>query len=108
MQNVRELNLPNNNNVLACDVFMQIHFAPKDPVPESLLLNQLYHVRFEEYDFFCKLIDLHRYRFHQLNDHFTLQACGMFAKQWKEKWLQKYPKTKGYTEMAVYYYQKAK
>jgi hypothetical protein len=105
--NAKELTrLSNDNNMLSLDVFMQIDLAPDNPVPESILMNTLFYSR--QFDIFCKCVDLHRFEFQQITNHFTLLACGISAVEWRKLWMEKHPEIKPKTMMAVYYYQKAR
>lgn len=112
MVNAKELKLKNDNNILGCNIFMQIHFAPKEPIPESVLMSQLYYVPEDSSGiaggFFCKLIDLHRFTFKQLTNQLTFLSNGINAVKWQKQWLARYPETKDTTMMAAYYYEKTK
>ncbi len=66
----KELKLPNYNNCLACDAFIQIHFAPDQPVMESDL-NRLYHVKYEDQDYYLMLVNMLRLPFRDIQTVMT-------------------------------------
>ena len=103
----KELKLPNYNNCLACDAFIQIHFAPDKPVMETDL-DRLYHVKHEDQDIYMQLVDLQRIPFKNIESIITFPATALEAHDWKACWLEKYPETKPDTMMCVYYYKKKK
>lgn len=103
----KEIKLPNYNNVLACDGFIQIHFAPDRPIMESEL-SHIYHVKHEDQDIYMQLVDLHRVPFSKIQTIMTFPATGLDNDEWRAWWMEKYPKTTPDTEMCVYYYKKKK
>jgi hypothetical protein len=101
----KELKLENLNNCLACDAFIIIHFAPKDPVPEKAL-ERMYRVNNEGTIFEVKIVDMLRIEFAGISSLMTLPATGLESQEWKMQWLKKYPDTHARSLMAVYFYKK--
>ena len=101
------LNIPNHNNCLACDAFLQINFAPEGSIPESSM-EKIYFVKHEGNEMYLKLIDMLRISFSNITSTITLPATGKEAHEWREWWLQNNPDTKADTKMAVYYFKKHK
>jgi hypothetical protein len=102
----QKLKLPNENNCLACDAFIVINFAPKDPVKEE----DLKRIYFINNEFNAQIVDLKILTFDQVNvcSHITLPATGLEAHEWRLLWKQKNPAIKPETKMCVYYYKKLK
>lgn len=106
-----KLKLPNENNCLACDAFIVINFAPKDPVKEKDLEEKTYLVESPGVEKFnAKIVDLYTINFKTLSmsSMITLPATGLEADAWAREWKQKYPATKNDTRMCVYFYKKLK
>lgn len=105
----KELKLPNYNNCLACDAFIQINIAPQHVITEKDF-DRMYSVKHEEKEFYMKLVDIKLLTYDELNvcSHMTLPATGLEAHEWRAWWMEKHPTTKPDTKMAVYYYKKHK
>ncbi len=107
MPEAKEMKIPNLNNCLACDAFIQINIAPASLIPESSM-NKLYYVNHEGQDIYMRLIDILRIDFAEISSLMTLPATGMESHEWRDDWLAKYPDTKADTKMCIYYYKKHK
>ncbi len=102
------LKLANDNNKLACNGFIQLHFAPPQGTVHEKDFDKLYVVNQNDENIFVKLVSFARIPFDLIGTVLTIPATGVESDVWREKWLQKYQDTKPETEMAVYCYQRMK
>lgn len=104
----KRISAPNNNNVLALDVFATIHFAPdrsKMPV-WSVVEKQVFALEHDGITIFCQLEEVALYQFRHVPTTITLLTDGLHADAWRAHWLLKHPGTQPTAPMAVYYYKK--
>lgn len=101
----KRLFLQNDNNKLACNCFLQIHFAPPRRIAESEL-SQVYVTDHDGKDIILEMADMIRLPFSQLGNVFTLPATGKESDAWQADWKKQYPLTEDNTAMAVYMYRR--
>lgn len=108
----KQLNISNLNNVLACDVFAIINFAPdKEKLPtfeefERQVAEQVYYTEHKDQRLFFKLLDVALYKFKDVPLDITLLSTGMMADEWRQYWLKLHPNVHQDRGMAVYFYKK--
>lgn len=104
----KKIKITNHNNVLACQVFATINWAPdRDKMPPfDELEKQLYFVEHNDDRIYLQLIDIAFYSFQKITDHQTLLTNGVMADEWREKWWQLNPATTVDSLMGIYFYRK--
>lgn len=104
----KKLNIPNHNNVLACDVFATINYAP---VREKMPLwneveKQVYFIEHQDNRIYLQLVEITLYKFKDIPYWITLLCNGLFADEWRNLWQQGHPEVTTETGMAIYFYRK--
>jgi len=103
--NPKKLFLQNDNNKLACNCFLQIHFAPPRRVAESEM-SQVYSIEYNGENLLLEMAGMIRLPFSSIGSVFTLPATGKESQQWSKEWKDQYPSTTDATSMAVYMYRR--
>lgn len=96
------------NHKLLSDAFVHIAPAPVNPVPESALTDPiLLEVRDNPaLQLKVKVMDIHRMPLCKLVNAYTLPSHGLYANDFIDWWLNKFPGTPPEAPMAVYFYKK--
>ena len=102
----KKLSIPNENNKLLCDGFVHIQFAPPHETVREADFNEVYEIDVDETVARFQLVDFLRLPFNSIGSAFTVPATGMRSDEWRDKWIERYPKTERDTELAVYCYKK--
>lgn len=99
----------NYNNKLACDCFVHVDLAPRNPVHESKIENTLVEIRTADNSHppvTVKLNDLLRLPLSQVAAVFTWPSHGMDKLSFISYIMQHISTVNNETPMAVYFYQK--
>ncbi len=99
-----KIEIPNENNKLHCNAFVQIDRAPGQWSESKF--NQLFCICVDNEERIYKMVDLIRIRFADIGSAFTIPASGMTSFGWKYKYKLEHPNTTDETKMAVYFFKK--
>ena len=96
------------NHKLQSDAFVHIAPAPASPVPESALADPILLEVRDDPSLLLKVIimDIHRLPLCKLVNAYTLPSHGLYANDFIEWWMNKYPTATAEAPMAVYFYKK--
>jgi hypothetical protein len=99
-----QLDIPNENNKLHCNAFVQIGPEPGTFTDKSF--QKLYCIRVNDEDRFYKLLDFIRIPFADIGSAFTIPATGMTSFAWKWQYKRDHPGTTNETKMAIYFFKR--
>ena len=114
----QQLAVENSNNILGCDGFVQVHFAPPvaglnkegifiAPITEESF-NKIYVIKRGEESVFVRLDSFVRLKFWQISSIYTIPGYGIESHLWKQKFKERYAEVSDDTDMAVYCYLRLK
>jgi hypothetical protein len=99
-----KIEIPNENNKLHCNAFVQI--GPEPGVWKESSFDRLYSIRVGDEDRFYKLVDFIRIRFIDVGSAFTIPACGLESQAWRHQYNRDHPDTTNETKMAIYFFKR--
>jgi len=102
---VKELDIPNENNKLLCNAFVQIGPEPVRPFREKMF-DRIYSIKVGDESRFYKLVDFIRLPFKDIGSAFTIPAAGLESFAWRVQYKQKNPDVEDDTRMAVYFFKR--